>query len=142
MKKLIFIPLLLTSLTASELIQTNATLSVDECTNAIVKKIEAKKDFGLFAIIDHQKNAQQVGLVLEEQKVVVFGNPKAGTLLIQADAQIGYDLPLRIMVRNDQGETVVEYRDPNVYTSTYQLKDSPLPKKMAKLLKSLASSCQ
>ena len=142
LKKLIFIPLLLTSLTASALLQTNAIISVNKCTNTIVKKIEVKKGFGLFAIIDHQQNAQKVGLSLDEQKVIIFGNPKAGTLLMQADAQIGYDLPLRIMIRSDQGKTVVEYRDPKQYTSMYKLKDSPLPNKMAKLLKTLASSCQ
>ena len=142
MKTFIFTSLLLTSLTASELIQTNSALSVNECTDTIVKKIEAQKGFGLFAIIDHQKNAQKVGLSLEAQKVIIFGNPKAGTMLMKTDAQIGYDLPLRIMVRSDQGKTVAEYRNPKQYASMYNLKDSPLPNKMAKLLNALASSCQ
>jgi len=142
LKKLIFASLIFTSLTASKLIQNNATMNVNECTDTIVYNIEAKKGFGLFAIIDHQKNAQKVGLSLGEQKVIIFGNPKAGTMLMQADAQVGYDLPLRIMVRSTKGKTVVEYRDPQVYTSMYDLKDSPLPNKMAKLLHGLASSCQ
>lgn len=142
MKKLIFASLIFTSLTASELIQNNATMNVNECTDTIVHKVEAKKGFGIFAVIDHQKNAQKVGLTLAEQKVIIFGNPKAGTMLMQADAQVGYDLPLRIMVRSTKGKTVVEYRDPQVYTSMYDLKDSPLPNKMAKLLHGLAVSCQ
>ena len=117
-------------------------MSVSECTSTIVKKIDTKKGFGVFTMIDHQKNAQKVGMVLEAQNVIIFGNPKAGTLLMQADAQIGYDLPLRIMVRSEQGKTVVEYRDPKQYETMYQLEKSPLPNKMAQLLNALASSCQ
>ena len=142
MKKLLLSTLLLTSLSASELIHKNASMSVSECTNTIVKKIDAKKGFGIFTVIDHQKNAQKVGMVLEAQNVIIFGNPKVGTLLMQADAQIGYDLPLRIMVRSEQGKTVVEYRDPKQYERMYQLEKSPLPNKMAQLLNALASSCQ
>ena len=142
LKKLMLLPLLLTSLTASELVQTDTTLSVNECTNTIVKKIEAKKGFGVFAIIDHQKNAKKVGMSLAPQRVIIFGNPKAGTLLMQNDAQIGYDLPLRIMVREKSGKIVVEYRNPIDFASNYHLGNSPLPKKMAKLLNGLAKSCR
>ncbi len=144
MKKTITLTLFLTftALQASDLVQTASTLSVSQCTNQITKAIESKKGFGVFAIIDHQKNAQKVGLTLAEQKIIIFGNPKAGTMLMQADAQVGYDLPLRIMVRSQEGKTVVEYRDPKTYASMYDLKDSPLPNKMANLLKSLAATCQ
>ena len=142
LKKLLLSTLILTSLSASELIQIHTSMNVNQCTNAIVKAIDTKKDFGVFTVIDHQKNAQKVGMDLPAQKIIIFGNPKAGTLLIQADAQIGYDLPLRIMVRSENGKTVVEYRDPKQYKTMYQLNKSPLPNKMSKLLNGLAYSCQ
>ena len=143
MKKAITLSILLslTSLYASDLVQIGSSLNVDKCTQSITKSIEAKAGFGVFAIIDHQKNAKKVGMSIPAQRVIIFGNPKAGTLLMKSDAQIGYDLPLRIMVREEGGKTVVEYRDPIDFESNYHLGTSPLPKKMLKLLHGLAKSC-
>ena len=143
MKKAITLSLLLslTSLYASDLVQIGSSFNVDKCTQSITKSIEAKVGFGIFAIIDHQKNAKKVGMRIPAQRVIIFGNPKAGTLLMKSDAQIGYDLPLRIMVREEGGKTVVEYRDPVGFKSNYHLGNSPLPKKIAKLLHGLAKSC-
>ena len=143
MKKLILTTLLVSlTLQATPLVQTPSKMNVDACTKTIVKEIESKKGFAIFSIIDHHQNAEKVGLTLAPQKVIVFGNPKAGTLLMQADAQIGYELPLRIMVRQEGTKTIVEYREPKTYTKEYALQKSSLPAKMSKLLSGLASSCK
>ncbi len=132
----------LTSLLASDLIQVKSSVNTEICIQRIITKIENIKGFGVCSVIDHQKNAQRTGLDLPPQKVIIFGNPKAGTKLLQVDAQIGYDLPLGIMVRQGSDETVVEYRNPETFSKIYELSKSPMPKKMGHLLKNLASSCQ
>ena len=144
MKKatLIYPLLSLSLLSATELIQVPTVMSVDRCSETMINRINSKKGFGVFAIIDHQKNAQKVGLTLPEQKVIIFGNPKAGTLLMQEDAQIGYDLPLRIMVRDEGAQRVVEYRSAELFEKDYKLNNSPLPTKIQRLLEDLAHSCQ
>ena len=142
MKTITSILLISSTLTASEFIQVPSALSVDQCTARISTIIASKPGFSLFATIDHQKNAQKVGVKIPAQKVIIFGNPKAGTKLLQSDAQIGYDLPLRIMVRQEGLKTVVAYRDPQSFAMMYDLKKSPIPQKMAGLLNTLAISCQ
>jgi uncharacterized protein (DUF302 family) len=62
----------------------------------------AKKGIRLFAVIDHAAEAKQVGLALRPTQVLIFGNPKAGTPLMQSKQTIGLDLPLRILVWEDE----------------------------------------
>ncbi|MEM6683560.1 MAG: DUF302 domain-containing protein, partial [Pseudomonadota bacterium] len=61
----------------------------------------------VFARIDHAANAQAAGLALEANQVLIFGNPKAGTQLINVDADIGLDLPMRVLVRADGDGSVL-----------------------------------
>jgi uncharacterized protein (DUF302 family) len=65
------------------------------------------------ARIDHAAAAAAVGLALPPTEVLIFGNPKAGTPLMQAAQTIGIDLPLRALVwRDASGATHVGYNDP------------------------------
>ena len=65
------------------------------------------------ARIDHAAAAATVGLALAPTEVLIFGNPKAGTPLMQAAQTIGIDLPLRALVwRDASGATHVGYNDP------------------------------
>jgi uncharacterized protein (DUF302 family) len=70
----------------------------------------AKKGIRLFALIDHAAEAKQVGLALRPTQVLIFGNPKAGTPLMQSKQTIGLDLPLRVLVWEDeQGKAWLTY---------------------------------
>jgi uncharacterized protein (DUF302 family) len=60
-----------------------------------------KKGIQLFAHIDHSAGAQQAGLFLRLTHLLVFGNPKAGTPLMQNQQTIGLDLPLRVLIWED-----------------------------------------
>jgi uncharacterized protein (DUF302 family) len=65
------------------------------------------------ARVDHAAAAAAVGLALPPTEVLVFGNPRAGTPLMQATQTIGIDLPLRALVwRDASGTTYVGYNDP------------------------------
>jgi uncharacterized protein (DUF302 family) len=67
----------------------------------------------VFARIDHAAAAASVGMELRPTEVVIFGNPRAGTLLMQAVQTMGIDLPLEILVWQDEaGKTWVSYNEP------------------------------
>jgi uncharacterized protein (DUF302 family) len=76
-----------------------------------LKGLLAKKGIELFAHIDHAGAAKKVGLPLRPTQVLIFGNPKAGTPLMQSQQTIGLDLPLRVLVWEDQaGKVWLSYR--------------------------------
>jgi uncharacterized protein (DUF302 family) len=62
------------------------------------KALLVKKGIQLFARIDHAAEAQKVGLRLRPTQVLIFGNPTAGTPVMQSQQTIGLDLPLRVLV--------------------------------------------
>ena len=67
----------------------------------------------VFAHIDHAAGAAAVGLALRPTELLIFGNAKAGTPLMQANQTIGIDLPLKALVwQDDQGATWLSYNDP------------------------------
>ena len=68
----------------------------------------------VFARIDHAGGAGKVGLSLRPTEVLVFGNAKGGTPLMQVNQSIGIDLPLRALVWQDEnGEVWLAYNDPS-----------------------------
>jgi uncharacterized protein (DUF302 family) len=70
------------------------------------------KGLTVFAQIDHAAGAAQVGLPLRPTDLLIFGNAKGGTPLMQANQEIGIDLPLKILVWQDQaGTTWLSYND-------------------------------
>jgi uncharacterized protein (DUF302 family) len=74
----------------------------------------SKRGATVVARVDHAAAAAAVGLALPPTEVLVFGNPKAGTPLMQAAQTIGIDLPLRALVwRDASGATHVGYNDPH-----------------------------
>jgi uncharacterized protein (DUF302 family) len=67
----------------------------------------------LFALIDHSGEAEKAGMKMPPTKLVIFGNPKAGTPLMLAAPSSAIDLPLKILVREDgQGKVWVSYNSP------------------------------
>ena len=81
-----------------------------------LRRLEAEirsKGMTVFAHIDHAAGAAEVGLSLRPTDVLLFGNAKAGTPLMQSAATIGIDLPLKVLVWQDAaGDTWLSYNDP------------------------------
>ena len=75
------------------------------------------KGLKLFAVIDQSAEASAAGLTLRETVLVIFGNPAAGTLVMQAAPLSALDLPLKVLVWDDDGHTKVSYTDPAVLAS-------------------------
>jgi uncharacterized protein (DUF302 family) len=74
--------------------------SVDETVEKLKSILEAKA-VTLFALIDHSGEAEKVGMKMRPTKLLIFGNPKAGTPLMLAAPSSALDLPLKILVWED-----------------------------------------
>ncbi len=61
----------------------------------------------IFAIFDHSKNAQEVGMAMQREIVVVFGNPSIGTLIMRDDMRAGIDLPSKVILFERSGSVFV-----------------------------------
>src|SRR5689334_9074420 len=79
--------------------------SVAETVDRLINILQAK-GITLFAVIDHSEEAQKVGLKMPATKLLIFGNPRAGTPLMLAAPSIAIDLPLKILVWEDLERTV------------------------------------
>src|SRR5262245_10813678 len=66
----------------------------------------------LFARIDHAAGARQAEVDLEPDVLLIFGNVRVGTPLMQADPRVGIELPLRMLIWQDPDGTHVGYLDP------------------------------
>jgi uncharacterized protein (DUF302 family) len=78
-----------------------------------LKSILQSKGVKLFALIDHSREAELVGMTMPHTKLLIFGNPKGGTPLMLAAPSSAIDLPLKILVREDaQGRVWVSYNSP------------------------------
>jgi uncharacterized protein (DUF302 family) len=92
-----------------------------------------------FARIDHAVGAAKVGEELAPNQVLIFGNPKLGTPMMQAAASMGLDLPLRVAVYQDADGTVkVMYRDMATVAAEHGA-DSPAVAKAAGALDKLTN---
>ncbi len=106
---------------AQEIIVKKSNYSPIETTDRLKKAIESK-GLKIFMEIDHQTAAQKVGMDLNYEKVIMFGNPKLGTLLMKKNPLIGLDLPLKILVwQNKNKETFVSYLSPEALKNRYQI---------------------
>jgi uncharacterized protein (DUF302 family) len=77
----------------------------------------------LFARIDHGAGAREAGLELADEEVLIFGDPRVGTLLMQSEPALGYELPMRMLVRDAGGTTVVSYRPIRELAECYGVSD-------------------
>jgi uncharacterized protein (DUF302 family) len=85
--------------------------------------ILAQKGMKTFAVIDHSGEAARVGLELRDTKVVIFGNPRAGTAVMQASPLAALDLPLKVLVWDDGHAAEVSYLSPAAFGARYALSD-------------------
>lgn len=95
--------------------------SVDE-TVANLKNILEAKGVTLFAFVDHSGEAIEAGFAMRPTKLLIFGSPKAGTPLMLASPSAALDLPLKILVREDErGETRISYNAPEYLMERHDL---------------------
>jgi uncharacterized protein (DUF302 family)/uncharacterized membrane protein YidH (DUF202 family) len=95
--------------------------SVDQAVSKL-EEILLAKGVKLFALVDHSGEAKKVGLEMRPTKLLIFGNPKAGTPLMIASPTIAIDLPLKILVWEDgQGKVWISYNSPAYLQARHNL---------------------
>jgi uncharacterized protein (DUF302 family) len=97
-------------------------LPVAETVARLTGIIKAK-GIRLFAVIDQREEARQVGLDLRETTLVIFGSPVAGTPVMAAAPLSALDLPLKVLIWADDGQTKVSYYAPAALAARYDLGD-------------------
>ena len=109
-------------MTADALVTKESPASVAE-TVARLATLIAERGLTLFGVIDHSGEAHAVGLELRDTKVVIFGNPKAGTPVMQATPLAALDLPLKVLIWDDGGQTKLTYTAPAALAARYEVPD-------------------
>ncbi len=95
--------------------------SVEQTVDRL-KNILQSKGVTLFALIDHSGEAERVGMKMPPTKLLIFGNPKAGTPVMLAAPSSAIDLPLKILIWEDaQGKTWVSYNSPEYLQTRHGL---------------------
>ena len=79
------------------------------------------KGMKLFAVIDQAAEARRVGLALRETTLVIFGSPTAGTPVMAASPLSALDLPLKVLIWDDGGQTKVSYYAPAALAASHHL---------------------
>jgi uncharacterized protein (DUF302 family) len=98
--------------------------SVDETIRRLDEVLRGK-GLSVFARIDHRAGAREVGLDMQDEQVIIFGNPRAGTPLMVARPLVGIDLPLRVLVwRGSDNRVWVSYQDSAFIAKRYGLPES------------------
>ncbi len=85
--------------------------------------ILAAKGMKVFAVIDQSEEARGAGLKLRDTTLVIFGNPAAGTPVMDAAPLSALDLPLKILIWADGSQTNVTYYSPTAIAARYGLSD-------------------
>jgi uncharacterized protein (DUF302 family) len=94
------------------LVNVKSTHSVKDTADRLVKALEAK-GMTVFIRIDHAAGAKKAGLSLPPTELVIFGNPKVGTPLMQCSRSVAIDLPQKALIwEDDQGQVWLAYNDP------------------------------
>jgi len=110
-------------------------------TVARIKAFLGTQQVPVFATYDHAANAQSVGLSLRPTEVIVFGNPRVGTRLMQERQAVAIDLPLRVSVWQDERNRVwVGYQNMKDLGAAYGIKDETTLNVLDKFLGELAAN--
>jgi uncharacterized protein (DUF302 family) len=101
-----------------------------------------KKGMTVFIRIDHAEGAQKVGKKLRPTELVIFGNPKVGTPLMQCGQSVALDLPQKALIWEDEkGQVWLTYNDPRYLASRHGITECvEVVKKIGKALSNFANA--
>jgi uncharacterized protein (DUF302 family)/uncharacterized membrane protein YidH (DUF202 family) len=113
--------------------------SVDE-TVEIFTRMLAANGITLFATIDHSGEARKAGFEMRPTRLLIFGNPKAGTPLMLAVSSVAIDLPLKALIWEDaDGKVWISYNTPSYLQARHHLPPELVQKYIGTGLHALAS---
>jgi uncharacterized protein (DUF302 family) len=118
------------------LIRLQSPYSVTQTLDRFEQSVKSK-GMTIFARIDHAKGAASVDQALRPTALLIFGNPKAGTLLMQSNQTAGIDLPMKLLAWQDaEGQVWIAYNDPQWLVQRHGIDDRAAV--VAKMRKALA----
>ena len=107
------------------IITKSSTKNFDETYQSLKTALSSNENISIITELDHQKNAESVGMELDPTKIIVFGNPNLGTPLMMEDQSIGLDLPQKMLVwENENGDVFVSYNDPDFIAERHNIEGS------------------
>ncbi len=128
------------------IIQANQELITKESHFTVAESLDKleillkKKGITVFARIDHAAGGQSVGIKMRPSQVLIFGNPKMGSPLINENSIIALDLPLKVLAWQDEaGKNWLSYLSPTILKARYDIKNDKLIEKMNNALKMLTN---
>jgi uncharacterized protein (DUF302 family) len=121
------------------LVVVNSASSMAETERRLVQAIEAA-GLKVAARIDHEANAKRVDQALPPTVLLLFGNPKTGTPLIQQRRTMGIDLPLKILIWEEEGKVKLAYNDPFYLARRHGIENTAVLTQVEKALRSFADA--
>ncbi len=113
--------------TENGLIHLDSKHSVDETLQRLQTLLQ-EKNIKVFALVDHGGEAAKAGLAMRPTKLLIFGNPKGGTPVMQAAPSAAIDLPLKALVWEDiDGQVRLTYNDPAYLQQRHNIPLALLP---------------
>jgi uncharacterized protein (DUF302 family) len=107
-------------MTETDVVTKLSPLTVADTTSKLTGMIAAK-GMKLFGVIDQAAEAREVGLTLRDTVLVIFGSPVAGTPVMAASPLTALDLPLKVLIWSDKGQTKVSYYAPTALAARHHL---------------------
>jgi len=105
------------------IVRVKSNHSVSTTINKLVAALKSK-GMTIFKRVHHSKSAANVGLELRNTELLVFGNPKIGTLLMQCNQSAALDLPMKALAYKDEnGQVWLSYNDPQFIADRHDIKD-------------------
>lgn len=123
------------------LIKLKSPHSVEQTLDRFEKAVKGK-GMTVFARVDHSGGAAKVDLELRPTQLLIFGNPKVGTLLMQSNQTAGIDLPMKALAWKDaEGQVWLAYNDPGYLVDRHAISDrAPVVAKMRKALQAFSAA--
>ena len=104
--------ILLQPVMADGIVKVSSDFNVEQTANRM-EKILVAKGMTIFNRINHSQAAEKVGIKLRPTELLIFGNPKAGSPLMQCQQQVAIDLPQKALIWEDKENKVwISYNDP------------------------------
>ena len=146
MNKALFYPVLLIGLAISSQLHASDDYISKKSPYPVAKtldnleKILKTKGITVFTRVDHAAGAKQVVMAMKPTQLLIFGNPKLGTPLINENRMMGLDLPMKALAwEDDQGQVWLSYLKPSELQGRHGLKNDAVIKKMTEALDGMTS---
>src|SRR5260221_635569 len=126
----------------SEWIIVSITYSTQQ-TVEVLRKVIQQKGFKIFNTIDHAQGAESVGLTLRPTMLIIFGNPKGGSPLMNCDQRMRIILPMKILIWEDESKVKAGFINPEKYAREFDFeKCKEILLKMATALKEILAGVE